>query len=327
VIKPGKSIYTAAFAMLMAGGMQSAQAMSEAAKNFPNKPITIVIGYTAGGSTDIPFRVLAENLTGILKQPVIVENKPGAGGVLPAMQLHNKKPDGYTLAQTPTPVFRLPYISKIDWNPATDLTYVIGLAGYSFGLVVPADSPIKSMKEYIEYARTNPEKLTYGSPGIMTTLHITMEAIAQDADIKLVHVPYKGNAESLKAIIGGFVMSVADTPAWAPYVENGKLRLLSTWGEKRSKKFPDAPTLKESGINRVQLSPFGLAVPKDTDPDIVKKLHDALKLAMEKPNFREALEKYDMEPLYMSTQQYTEFAKKTTADEGKVLESLGFKKK
>ncbi len=327
MIKPGKFLPSLLAGALIAAGMSSAYAMSEEAKAFPDKPITIVIGYTAGGSTDIPFRVLAENLSGILKKPVIVENKPGAGGVLPAMQLHNKKPDGYTLAQTPTPVFRLPYISKIDWDPATDLTYVIGLAGYSFGLVVPADSPIKSMKEYIDYAKQNPEKLTYGTPGIMTTLHITMEAIARDAGIKLVHVPYKGNAESLKAIIGGFVMSVADTPAWAPYVENGKLRLLSTWGEKRSKKFPDAPTLKESGIDRVQLSPFGLALPKGTDPDIVKKLHDSLKLAMEKPNFREALEKYDMEPLYMSTEQYTEFAKKTTADEGKVLESLGFQKK
>ncbi len=327
MIKPGKFMHSLLAGALIAAGMSSAYAMSEAAKAFPDKPITIVIGYTAGGSTDIPFRVLAENLSGILKKPVIIENKPGAGGVLPAMQLHNKKPDGYTLAQTPTPVFRLPYISKIDWDPATDLTYVIGLAGYSFGLVVPADSPIKSMKEYIDYAKQNPEKLTYGTPGIMTTLHITMEAIARDAGIKLVHVPYKGNAESLKAIIGGFVMSVADTPAWAPYVENGKLRLLSTWGEKRSKKFPDAPTLKESGIDRVQLSPFGLALPKGTDPDIVKKLHDSLKLAMEKPNFREALEKYDMEPLYMSTEQYTEFAKKTTADEGKVLEALGFQKK
>ncbi len=327
MIKPGKFLHSLLAGALIAAGMSSAYAMSEAAKAFPDKPITIVIGYTAGGSTDIPFRVLAENLSGILKKPVIIENKPGAGGVLPAMQLHNKKPDGYTLAQTPTPVFRLPYISKIDWDPATDLTYVIGLAGYSFGLVVPADSPIKSMKEYIDYAKQNPEKLTYGTPGIMTTLHITMEAIARDAGIKLVHVPYKGNAESLKAIIGGFVMSVADTPAWAPYVENGKLRLLSTWGEKRSKKFPDAPTLKESGIDRVQLSPFGLALPKGTDPDIVKKLHDSLKLAMEKPNFREALEKYDMEPLYMSTEQYTEFAKKTTADEGKVLEALGFQKK
>ncbi len=327
MINPGKFISSVAGAALLMVGMTTAHAMSEAAKAFPNKPITIVIGYTAGGSTDIPFRVLAENLAGILKQPVIVENKPGAGGVLPAMQLHNKKPDGYTLAQTPTPVFRLPFISKIDWDPANDLTYVIGLAGYSFGLVVPADSPIKSMKEYIEYAKQNPEKLTYGSPGIMTTLHITMEAIAQDAGIKLTHVPYKGNAESLKAIIGGFVMSVADTPAWAPYVQNGKLRLLSTWGEKRSKKFPDAPTLKEAGIDRVQLSPFGLAMAKGTDPDIVKKLHDALKEAMEKPNYREALEKYDMEPLYMSSEEYTDFAKKTTADESKVLESLGFEKK
>ena len=302
-------------------------AMSKEAEEFPKQPISIVIGYTAGGSTDMPFRVLAENLSGILKTPVIVENKPGAGGILPALQAQNGKPDGYTLIQTPATIFRLPYINNTKWDPVTGLEYVINLAGYSFGLVVPTESPIKTMQEYIEYAKKHPDELTYGTPGPMTSLHITMEQIAQETGVQLVHVPYKGNAESMQAILSGFVMSVADTPAWAQYVENGKLRLLSTWGEKRSKRFPDVPTLIESGINIKQLSPFGLAVVKGTDADIVKKLHDALKQAMEQDNYREALERYDMKPYYMSTEEYGAFAKQMAEQESKILESIGFEKK
>ena len=302
-------------------------ALSKEAEEFPKQPIRIVIGYTAGGSTDMPFRILAENLSEILKTPVIVENKPGAGGILPALQARNGKADGYTLIQTPATIFRLPYINKTDWDPVTGLDYVINLAGYSFGLVVPADSPIKNMQDYIAYAKQNPNTLTYGTPGAMTSLHITMEQIAREAGIELVHVPYKGNAESMQAALTGFVMSVADTPAWAQYVDNGKLRLLSTWGEQRSKRFPEVPTLIESGINIKQLSPFGLAVVKGTDSDIVKKLHDALKLAMEKDNYREALERYDMEPYYMSSSEYSEFAKKMAEQESAILEFIGFSKK
>jgi len=307
---------------LAAGVAQAASA----ADGFPNRPIHIQIGFTPGGSTDVPFRVLAENAAKILGQPVIIENKPGAGGVLPAQAMQNAKPDGYTLAQVPLPVFRLPYTQKINWDPVQDLTYVIGLAGYSFGLVVPANSPIKDMNGYIEYARQNPGKLTYGTPGPLTTLHLTMEQIAANAGIELVHVPYKGNAENLQAVVGNHVMSVADTPGWAPFVEDGRLRLLSTWGAERSKKFPDAPTLKESGIDLVQTSPFGLVVPKGTDPAVVKKLHDAFKQAMEMDNYVKSLDNFDMQPYYMSSEDYSKWAADTFKTESAVLERLGMQR-
>ncbi len=323
---PNALRWTAA-AVLGSSVLATGAAHAAAADNFPSRPIHIQIGFTPGGSTDVPFRVLAENAAKILGQPVIIENKPGAGGVLPAQAMQNAKPDGYTLAQIPLPVFRMPFTTKINWDPVDDLTYVIGLAGYSFGLVVPASSPIQDMKGYIEYARANPGKLTYGSPGALTTLHLTMEQIAADAGIELTHIPYKGNSENLQAVVGNHVMSVADTPGWAPFVNDGRLRLLATWGAERSKKFPDAPTLKESGIDLVQTSPFGLAAPKGTDPAVVKKLHDAFKQAMEMDNFVQALDNFDMQPYYMSTEDYAAWAKETFKTEEAVLKRLGMERK
>jgi len=310
---------------LLAAGLAVAPAMARA-DQFPSRAIKILIGFTAGGSTDVPFRVLADNASKILGQPVIIENKPGAGGVLPAQMLQSAAPDGYTLAQIPLPVFRLPFTQNINWDPATDLQYVINLAGYSFGLVVPADSPIKSMEDYIAYARANPGKLSYGTPGVLTTLHLTMENIALRSGVTLNHIPYKGNSESLQAVLGGHVMSVADTPGWGPSVEQGKLRLLSTWGDRRSSKFPNAPTLKEVGINLVQTSPFGLAVPKNTDPKVVQALHDAFKKAMEMPNYRESLARFDMEPYYMGGETYRQYAVDTMKTEKAIIEKLGLGK-
>ncbi|WP_454721160.1 MULTISPECIES: tripartite tricarboxylate transporter substrate binding protein [Cupriavidus] len=306
-------------------GLASAPALAQA-DNFPQRPVRLIIGYTAGGSTDLPFRVLAENASKILGQPVIIENKPGAGGVLPAQLMQSTQPDGYTLAQVAMPVYRLPYTTKINWDPVKDLSYVINLAGYSFGLVVPVDSPIKTMQDYMAYARANPGKLTYGSPGSMTTLHLTMEELAMKQNVQFSHIPYKGNSESMQALLGGHVMSVADTPAWAPYVESGKLRLLSTWGEKRSARFPNVPTLKELGYGIVQTSPFGIVAPKGTDPKVVKKLHDAFKKAMEMPNYRESLAKFDMEPYYMSSEQYAHFAADTVKKEKAIIDKLGLNK-
>ncbi|WP_326541544.1 tripartite tricarboxylate transporter substrate-binding protein [Pseudorhodoferax sp.] len=311
--------------LLLAAGFAAGPALAQSDR-FPSRAIKVLIGFTAGGSTDVPFRVLAENASKILGQPVIIENKPGAGGILPAQMLQSAQPDGYTIAQIPLPVFRLPFTQKINWDPATDLQYVINLAGYSFGLVVPADSPIKNMQDYIAYAKANPGKLSYGTPGALTTLHLTMENIALQTGTTLNHIPYKGNSESLQAVIGNHVMSVADTPGWGPYVEQGRLRLLSTWGEKRSAKFPDAPTLKEVGINLVQTSPFGLAVPKGTDPKITQQLHDAFKKAMEMPNYKESLAKFDMEPYYMSGAAYKQYALDTMKTEKAIIEKLGLAK-
>jgi tripartite-type tricarboxylate transporter receptor subunit TctC len=296
------------------------------AQNFPSRPIKLVIAFPAGGPTDITMRQLADNASKILGQPIVVDNKPGAGGTLPAQALQTAAADGYTIGQIPLGVFRLPYTTKINWDPVKDISYVINVTGYAFGIAVPADSPFKTWNDFVAYAKANPGKLTYGSTGNLTSPHLTTELIAQQLGIQLQHVPYKGSADLSQAVLGNHLMAIADSTGFAPLVESGKLRVLNTWGEKRLAKFPDAPTLKELGIDIVQNSPFGIGAPKGTPPDVVKKLHDAFKQAMEEPSYVAALGRYDMLPNYMSSSDYAKFAQTTFTREKALIEKLGLGK-
>lgn len=296
------------------------------AQKFPIQPIKLMVAFPAGGPTDITMRVLAENAGKILGQTVIVENRPGAGGTLPAQQLQLAKPDGYTLAQIPLGVFRLPYTAKINWDPVKDITYILCVTGYSFGLVVPADSPLKTWADFVAWAKANPGRLTYGSTGALTSPHLTMEEIAQKAGIELNHIPFKGSADLMQAILGGHVMAAADSTGFIPHVQAGKLRVLNTWGAKRLAKLPDVPTLTELGLGIVQASPYGIGGPKGMDPGLVKTLHDAFKQAMEMPNHVEALAKYDQELMYMGSQEYSRFAAETFKKEKALIEKLGLAK-
>ena len=301
-------------------------AFAQGAAGFPAKPIRLVIAFPAGGPTDITMRQLADNASRVLGQPVVVENKPGAGGTLPAQLLQTTPADGYTLAQIPLGVFRLPYTTKINWDPVKDISYVINVTGYAFGIVVPADSPIKTWNDFVAYAKANPGKLSYGSTGTLTSPHLTTELIAQKVGIQLNHIPYKGSAELSQAITGGHIMAAADSTGFAPLVQAGKIRVLNTWGEKRLDKFPDVPTLKELGIDVVQNSPFGIGAPRGTPPEVVAKLHDAFRKAMDEPSYAQSLARYDMLPMYMGPQQYTKFAQDTFATEKALVQKLGLAK-
>ena len=303
-----------------------APALSARAQSFPVKPIKLIIAFPAGGPTDITMRSLADGASKILGQSVIVENKPGAGGTLPAQTLQTSAADGYTLAQIPLGVFRLPYTTKINWDPVKDISYVLNVTGYAFGLVVPTDSPLRTWTHYVGWAKANPGKLSYGSTGTLTSPHLTMELIAQKLGLQLLHVPYKGSADLSQAILGGHIMSGADSTGFAPLVESGKLRVLNTWGEQRLPKFPDAPTLKELGLDLVQNSPFGIGAPKGTPTAVIKRLHDAFKQAMEQDSYKTALARYDMVPMYMSTAGYSKFAADTFVREKALIEKLGLAK-
>jgi tripartite-type tricarboxylate transporter receptor subunit TctC len=312
-------------AALGAIGAGAVPAWAQDAASFPARPIRIMLGFPPGGSTDSPMRVLAEDVSKILKQPVVIENKPGAAGLMPAQLLLAAAPDGYTVGVIPANLFRLPYTGTIHWNPATDLRYVIGLTSFVYGIVVPAASPIKTMDDYVAYAKAHPGELTYATPGAYLAQHLAMEQVARIKNIQLSHVPYKGTSESLQAVVGAHVMSAAETSGWGPYVESGKLRLLVTFGEKRMSRFPDVPTLKEVGIDIPPPSAaWGLAVPKNTPAPIVRKLHDAFKQAMEQPAFRNVLAQYYMEPVYMSSERYQQFAAESTKREKEMLDAIGF---
>jgi tripartite-type tricarboxylate transporter receptor subunit TctC len=296
------------------------------ASSFPSRPITMMVGFAPGGATDMAFRVLAANASQIAGQTVIVENKPGAGMVIPAQLMQSATPDGYTIAQIAVSVFRQSYLVKSTWDPVKGLSFIIGLASYPFGLVVPASSPIRTLADYIEYARAHPGEMTYGTPGNLSSPHLTMEDLAFRAKVKFNHVPYKGGSEALQALLGGHIMSDADGPLWATQVEAGRLRLLATGGPQRSARFPQVPTLRESGYDIVQDAPFGLAAPKDTDPAIVKRLHDIFKQAMDMDNYKAALKQYDLDPLYLSSEQFTQFAVDITKKERVLIDRIGLAK-
>lgn len=300
---------------------------SDGASTFPNRVIRILHATPPGGSTDGPLRVLAEAASRVLKQPIIVENRPGAGGTLPARALQSASPDGYTLGVILGGVYRLPYTSDIKWNPATDLSYIIGLTGFTFGIAVRPDSPFHSMADLIAAAKLRPGVISYGTPGITTANHLTMEHIAQLTGIKLNHIPFKGTAETLQALMGGQIDLAAETSAWAGAVKAGKLRLISVWGPKRLANFPQVPTLREQGIDVVQTSLWGLAAPKGTDPIIVTRLHDAFKQAMETPEFRQVLAQYETEPIYLSSRDFQQYAVDTMKTEKSMLDLLGLSNK
>ncbi|WCM89209.1 tripartite tricarboxylate transporter substrate binding protein [Acidovorax sp. NCPPB 3576] len=312
--------------MQLGAAALAAPALTVRAQSFPARPIKLVIAFPAGGPTDITMRVLADSAGKVLGQPVIVDNKPGAGGTLPAQLLQSSAADGYTVAQIPLGVFRMPYTTKINWDPVKDITYVLNVTGYAFGVVVPADSPFKTWADFVAYAKANPGKLSYGSTGTLTSPHLTMELAAQQLGLQLLHVPYKGSADLMQSILGGQIMAAADSTGFAPQVEAGKLRVLNTWGAERLAKFPDAPTLKELGIDVVQNSPFGIGAPKGTPPDVVKRLHDAFKQAMEQEAYRTALARYDMVPIYMDSASYRQFAQDTFTREKALVEKLGLGK-
>ena len=312
-----KSIVRAAVLLLtLAAGIASAQ-------QFPTKPITLICPWPAGGASDLVMRAFAEAVGKQLGQNMIVENRPGASGTMGAATLVNAQPDGYTLTQLPISVFRTPLMNKMTFDPLKDITYIINVTGYTFGMVVRSDAPWKDISEFVAYAKANPEKITYGTPGTGTTPHLAVEQFALKAGIKLSHIPFKGFAENAQSLLGGHTLALSDSTGWAPHVDAGKMRLLATYGSKRTKRWPQVPTLLDAGYDTVSDSPFGFGGPKGMDPKVVKILHDAFKKAMDDPKVISMLERYDQPVIYMSGEDYTRFAKKTMEEEKPLIERLG----
>jgi tripartite-type tricarboxylate transporter receptor subunit TctC len=312
--------------IILLGVAIAALATAAQAQQFPTRPVTLIVPWPAGGSSDIGMRALAAATEKHLGQSIVIENKPGAAGTIgPANMAAGGRPDGYTVAQLPITVFRIPFIQKTSFDPTKDFTYIIHVTGYTFGVVVRADAPWKTFNELIEYARANPGKLNYGTPGAGTSLHITMEQIAKQKGIKWTQVPFKGVAESMNALLGGHIHVVSDSTGWAGSVNAGAVRLLVTWGAQRTKNWPDVPILKEVGIDMISNSPFGIGGPKGMDPAVVKILHDAFKKGMEEQSYKDSMAKLDQEAYYLDTAAYHAFAMKQIAEQKQLVEELGLR--
>lgn len=295
---------------------------ARAQDKFPSRTITLIAPWPAGGSSDGVMRALAESAGRALGGTIIVENKPGVGGTLGASAMLQAKPDGYTLTQLPLGIYRLPHMQKMPFDPVKDLTHIVCLVGYTFGMAATMDTPYKTLKELVAYAKANPGKVSYGHTGTGTTPHLAIEEFSSKAGIVLQDIPFKGSAEIMQAILGGHIQLMSGTAEFAPHVKAGKLRLLATLGSQRNKAFPDVPTVKESGWDTISESPFGIGGPKNMDPAVVKLLHDAFKKTLDDPKVQETLDKFYLPAIYMSTEDYTAYAERTFAAEKATIERL-----
>jgi tripartite-type tricarboxylate transporter receptor subunit TctC len=312
-----QALRTAAFAVLAAVAAPCALA-----QGFPAKPITMICPWPPGGSTDQHLRAFAQVASKYVGQNVVIENKPGAGGMLgPGTMAKTAAADGYTISQLPVGAFRIPHMQKVDWDPLRDFTYIIGLTGYTFGMVVKADSQWKSLKDVLDYARANPGKFSFSSTGNGTSPHLLIEELQQKTGVQMLHVPFKGNADSTQALMGGHVNAQSDATGWGRHVDAGAFRLLVTFGEKRTKW--NAPTAKELGIDIVSYSPYGLVAPKGLDPRVQKFLHDAFKKALDDPEHMKVLAQLDQVYWYQSSEDYAKWAADTFKAERATIERVG----
>ena len=296
------------------------------AAEYPTKPISLVIQYPAGGSTDLAARAMAAAARKYLGQPVICENKAGGGGTVGVALVAAKPPDGYTIGiVTSSPAMAF-HMGKLNFHPLNDLTPIMRWGNYLFGITVRSDAQWKTMKELIQYVKQNPDKVSYGSPGVGTPPHLAMEELSMVAGLKFTHIPAKGIAENNTALLGGHIDAVSDSSGWAPLVDAGKFRLLATWGEKRSDRYPQVPTIKEIGHDVVARSHLGIIGPKGIPKPIVAKLGDAFKKALEDPEFLSVMKKMDMPTEYLDTAGYEKYLRSDFENIGKLVQKLGLNK-
>ena len=298
-------------------------ALAQVPQRFPTRPINLWLPWPAGGATDLTFRVLAESAARQLGQKILVQNRGGAGGTLAMPILQQAAPDGYTLAQMPQTVLRAPWTRKVLWDPIRDTTPIIQLSGVTFGIVVPASSQLRSLDDLFAYARLHPNMLSIATNGGGTTPHVVIDELFGKRGLSYIHVPYKGTAEQMIAVSSGQVMVGVNSNGFAPFVDSGRLRLLVTFGEHRTKRWPGVPTLKELGLGIVASSPYGLVGPAGIQPLVVQTLPDAFKTAMNDPEFVAELAVYDQELVYLGPEDYGRALRAAYERERGVVERLG----
>lgn len=274
----------------------------------PERPIVVYNPFAAGGATDIHLRFLAERVSRILGQQVLIEAKPGAAGTLAPAALLTARPDGHTLACMSINSLRYPHYQQVQWHPLRDFSYITGLSAYTIGIVVRTDAPWKTIEELIAAGRREPEKYTYGTSGVGGTGQLMMIEVEQTTGARFTHVPYKGGAEWMQALLGGHVHFLADAAQWAPNVDAGQCRILAMATEQRIPKYPDAPTLKERGIDAIAHSPYGLVGPKDLPAAIAQTLHEAFTEATNDPGMQPLLDRFIQVPWRKNPAEFRAYA-------------------
>jgi tripartite-type tricarboxylate transporter receptor subunit TctC len=285
---------------------------AQAQESYPSKPVSLVVPFPPGGVADIVARPAADAMSRYLKQPVVIENKPGAGGGIGMGYVAKAKPDGYTLLVALSSISILPEADKVIGRPALyQLDQFVPIARLTADptvLAVRSDSPWKSLQEFIEDAKRRPGAITYGSSGNYGTMHMPMEMFAAGAGIKLLHVPYTGGGPAVVALLGGNVDAISTGPSTViQHVKAGKIRILASWGDKRLASLPEVPTLSESGVPVVFFQWSALFAPAGTPEPVLSKLREAARAAAADARFIGAMATVETPIQYLDAPELKRF--------------------
>lgn len=313
---------------LIAASLLLAFAGTAFAQAFPSKPITIVVPYAVGGTTDIVARLVGTQVGNALGQPLVVDNRAGGGGNIGWGAVARSAPDGHTLLTTEMSFTIAPALgTKQPFDPKKDFVHIITAAAAPHVLVVNPGVPAKTVQEFIAYAKANPAKLNYGSGGNGTNTHLGGELFKREAQVDLVHVPYKGAGAVLQDLMGGQVQAlVTSLPTALPHIKSGKLRALVVTAEKRSPLLPDVPSAKEVGLPKFVMDFWvGLAAPAGTPQPVIDKLNKAVADALKTPEGRKRLAEQGLEPESNSPAQASQFVAAEMQQWGAVVKAAGIK--
>jgi tripartite-type tricarboxylate transporter receptor subunit TctC len=296
-----------ALALLCASGLAQAQ--------FPERPLTMVLPTPPGGVADMNARPVARHLQDLLKQPVVVQAKPGAGGSLAYSSVAKAAPDGYTMLMGLSTISVLPEADRVNGRtPSFELEQLIPVARVSADpllLLVRADAPWQTINELVDDARKRPGQISYASSGNYGAIHFPMEMLNAAAGVKMLHVPYSGGGPALTALMGGQVQVTAAGPAAAKAAAaDGRVRVLASWGAQRIALFPEVPTLKERGIDAEYYLWAGLFVPAATPAAVVEQIRAAVKRVVALPGFKEDMDKVRIPVQYLDAPEFSAFWKK-----------------
>lgn len=291
--------HTSALSIGMALGL------SAWAQTFPARPITLVVPYAPGGPTDQHIRAIADEAGRLLKQSITIDNRVGANGSMGAAAMTRAAPDGYTLAIVPSVIFREPHITKVPYDPLTSFSYIALLSSYSFGLAIKADAPWKNWQEFAADAAKHPRMINAGATGAVGTPRIGLEEAAR---IELNVAPFKSDVDVANALLGGHIDAAALTGVAVPHIEAGKMRYLAMMTDRRVKRFPDLPTLKELGVDAWIDSSYGLVGPRGMEPGVLRQIHDAFKSALESPASVKVMDQLNQSSSYKGPEDFRQYA-------------------
>jgi tripartite-type tricarboxylate transporter receptor subunit TctC len=298
------------------------------AQSFPDRPVTMIVPFPPGGIADITGRPLAVSMSKVLGQQVVVENKAGAGGAVGHAFVAKAKPDGYTIMTALSSIVVIPEADKVNGRPSTyqmsDFTPIALVSADPTILLVPSNAPWKTLKELMDDARSRPGKISYSSSGVYGTIHTCFEMLAQAANVKFLHVPYKGGGPSMTALIAGEVNLTAQSPGVSnPHIRSGKVRVLGSWAAARTPALPDVPTMKEQGYDVEFYIWAGVFAPAGLPADVRDRITVAVRQAVQDPDFRKAMANVNTPINYKEGRDFETFMNADAKRLAEVVQKMG----